>query len=66
MKLQLTDTYALHLNVTDCVSPAGHKALSIQSQWSGARDPDGLQRRFDVVLSREHWKEVLAYLAEKT
>ena len=63
MKLQLTDTYALHLNITDCDYPEGHKALCVESQWTGARDPDGLQRRFHVVLSDEHWREVLAYIS---
>jgi len=64
MKLQLTETYALHLNITDCDYPEGYKSLSVESQWSGARDPDGLQTRFHVVLSDEHWREVLAYLAK--
>ena len=44
MKLQLTDTYVLHLNFTDCDYPADAKVLCVESQWSGARDPDGLQR----------------------
>lgn len=65
MKLQLTDTYALHLNITDCDYPAGSKALCVESQWSGARDPEGLQRRFHVVLSREHWQQVADYLASQ-
>ena len=62
LRLQLTDTYALRLNLSDCYSPVGYKVLSIHSEFSGAKDPDGLQRRFHVVLSNEHWKSVAALL----
>lgn len=64
MKLQLTDTYALHLNLSDCDAPAGYKALSIDSQWSGAKDPNGLERRFLVVLSNENWEKVATYILD--
>lgn len=62
MKLQLTDTYALHLNISDCDAPAGYKYLSVESQWNGAKDPSGLQKRFHVLLSREHWEQVSDYI----
>lgn len=62
--LQLTDTYALHLNLVDCDSPAGYKSLSIDSVWSGAKDPNALQKRFHVVLSEENWNKVAAYILD--
>ena len=47
--LQLTDSYRLHCEVKPSY-PEGH-TLTIHSQWTGAKDPKGLQKKYQVTLS---------------
>ena len=61
LKLQLTDTYTLHFTVTDWQDT---KTVMVESQWSGAKNPDVLQTRFQVTLSKENLKELSKFLSE--
>lgn len=58
--VQVTDTYLYHFTVTD--HDDGTKTLKVESQWTGAKDPKGLQTRWQVTLSNEEWVEVSALL----
>ena len=58
--VQATDTYLYHFTVTD--HDNGTKTLKVESQWKGAKDPDGLQTRWQATLRYEDWVEVTALL----
>ena len=57
--LQLTDTYVLHFTLTDVDE---YRTLRIESQWTGAKDPNGLQTRWQATLKYEEWVELTALL----
>lgn len=57
--LQLTDTYLLHFTLSEWNDT---RTLTIESQWTGAKDPDGLQRRYQVTLEKDQWDEVIDFL----
>ena len=57
--IQLTDTYLLHFTVTDW---GEHKTLKIDSQWTEARNPEGLQKKFQVTLEKDALKELTTFL----
>jgi len=61
LTLQLTDTYLLHFTVTDWKDS---KTLRIESQWTEARDPDGLQKKFQVTLEKDAINELTTFLEE--
>ena len=57
--IQLTDTYLMHFTVTDW---GEHKTLKIDSQWTGAKDPEGLQKKFQVTLEKDALNELTTFL----
>ena len=59
--LQLTDSYLLHFTVTDWKDS---KTLRIESQWTGSKDPDGLQKKFQVTLEKDALNELTTFLEE--
>lgn len=59
--LQLTDSYLLHFTVTDWKD---NKTLRIESQWTGSKDPEGLQRKFQVTLEKDALDELTTFLEE--
>lgn len=60
--IQPTPDYLLHFTVRP-VDNDYH--LKIESQWWGAKDRDGLQKRFDVTLPKHEMQQlVLAIEAE--
>ena len=59
--LQLTDSYLLHFTVTDWKN---NKTLKIESQWTGSKDPDGLQKKFQVTLEKDALNELTTFLEE--
>lgn len=61
LKLQLTDTYILHFTVTDWNDS---KVLNIESQWTESKDPEGLQKKFQLTLDQDRFKELTAFLEE--
>lgn len=52
--LRLTKTYEIVVSAGITERPRDHVYIKFQSRWSGAVDPDGLQKRFDITLSREN------------
>lgn len=56
LKIQATDTYVYHFTVTE--HDNGTKTLKVQSQWTGAKDPDGLQTRWQATLRNEEWADI--------
>jgi len=57
--LQLTDTYLLHFTLSECGET---RTLKVQSQWTGAKDPDGLQTRYQVTLDQDQLDELSSFL----
>jgi len=53
--IQPTPDYLLHFTVTP-VDDNYH--LKIESQWWGAKDKDGLQKRFDVTLPAHELRQL--------
>lgn len=60
--LQVTDSYILHCEVQPSY-PEGH-TLTIQSQWTGAKDPKGLQKKYQTTLSQENLNKLINLLIE--
>ena len=48
--VQPAPDYLLHFTAKPI--PGGHYNLLIESQWWGARDRNGLQRKLDLTLNR--------------
>lgn len=63
--IEVTESYRLHVTVKPTI-PDGHYHLKIESQWLGAKDPDGLQTRYQVTLSKKHLLELTETLLEAT
>lgn len=59
--LQLTDTYVLHFTLTDVNE---YRTLRIESQWTGAKDPSGLQTKCQFTLERDQFDELVNFLKE--
>jgi len=58
--IECSQDYRLHVTVTPVARPAGHYHLKIQSQWLGAKDPDGLQTRYAVTLPKFQLQAIAA------
>lgn len=52
MIINLSDNYRLHVAVTPTTGDQYH--LKIESQWLGAKDPQGLQRVLSATLSKKN------------
>lgn len=62
MKIQVTDTYVLHFTYFD--HPDGTRTVRVESQWTGAKDPDGLQTKWQATLGKDEWADVATFLLE--
>jgi hypothetical protein len=60
--LQVTDSYLLHCEVQPSY-PEGH-TLTIHSQWTGAKDPNGLQKKYQVTLGKENLNRLINLLID--
>ena len=40
----------------------GTRTLTIKSQWTGAKNPDELQTRFQSTLGEDQWDELILML----
>ena len=63
--LELSKDYRLHLTVHP-TKPDGYYHIKVQSQWLGAKDPDGLQTRFQVTLTKRQALELTETILEGT
>jgi hypothetical protein len=63
--IEVTESYRLHVTVSPSI-PEGHYHLKIESQWLGAKDPDGLQTRYQVTLSRQNLLNLTETILEAT
>jgi hypothetical protein len=59
--LQLTDTYLLHFTLTDTGT---YRTVRIDSQWTGAKDPGGLQTKYQFTLDRDQYDQLINFLKE--
>lgn len=60
--IQVTDSYLYHFTTTN--HPDGTKTLKVESQWLGAKDPEGLQTRFQATFGNNAWHEIAKLLVE--
>lgn len=58
--LRVTDSYLLHF--TTIPHENGTKTLRVESQWLGAKDPCGLQTRWQATLSNDEWANIAGLL----
>ena len=63
--IEVTESYRLHVTVHPTI-PDGDYHLKIESQWLGAKNPNGLQTRYQVTLSKKHLLELTETLLEAT
>jgi hypothetical protein len=61
--IQPAQDYLLHFTARPV--PGGHYNLLIESQWWGARDRNGLQRKLDLTLTRQELAQ-LALVIQNT
>jgi hypothetical protein len=54
--IQPAADYLLHFTAKPI--PGGHYNLLIESQWWGARDRNGLQRKLDLTLTRQELSQL--------
>lgn len=57
--LQLTDTYLLHFTLTET---GEYRTVRIDSQWTGAKDPGGLQTKYQFTLDQDQFDELIDFL----
>jgi hypothetical protein len=62
--LTINKTYDIVVSVGETQYPRDHVYIKFQSRWSGAVDPHGLQKRFDITLSKEHAIELCRLIEE--
>lgn len=62
--IEISQDYRLHVSVTPVARPACHYHLKIESQWLGAKDPQGLQTRYAVTLPQRQLYELAATIIE--
>ena len=58
--IQVTDTYLLHF--TTIQHENGTKTFRVESQWTGAKDPEGLQTRWQATLTNQQWANIAGLL----
>lgn len=58
--IQVTDTYLLHF--TTIQHENGTKTFRVESQWTGAKDPEGLQTRWQATLTNQQWANIAGQL----
>jgi len=58
--IKATNNYFYHFTVTE--HEDGTKTLKVESQWTGAKNPNELQTRWQATLSNEDWVEVASIL----
>lgn len=58
--VQVTDTYLLHF--TTIQHENGTKTFRVESQWTGAKDPEGLQTRWQATLTNQQWANIAGQL----
>jgi len=63
--IEVTESYRLHVTVSPSI-PEGYYHLKIESQWLGAKDPNGLQTRYQVTLSRQNLLNLTETILEAT
>jgi hypothetical protein len=63
--IEATDSYRLRVTVSPSI-PEGYYHLKIESQWLGAKDPNGLQTRYQVTLSRQNLLNLTETILEAT
>jgi len=62
--LSLNNTYDIIVSVVETKHPKDSVHIKIQSRWSGAIDPNGLQKRFDITLTKERAIELCRLIEE--
>ncbi len=62
--IECSQDYRLHVSVTPVLRPAGHYHLKIESQWLGAKDPEGRQTRYAVTLPKSQLHAIVATIIE--
>jgi hypothetical protein len=62
--LVLNKTYEIVVSAGITERPRDHVYIKFQSRWSGAINPEGLQKRFDITLSRENAQELIEIIQE--
>ena len=58
--IKATDNYFFHFTVTE--HNDGTKTLKVESRWTGAKNPNDLQTRWQATLSNEDWVEAASIL----
>jgi hypothetical protein len=53
LTIQQSEDYFLHINVRPVPTLPGQFALTIESQWLGALNPEGRQVRFATTLAQD-------------
>ena len=59
--IQLTDSYLLRFTLNEW---GEHRTLKVESQWTGAKNPDGLQTRTQLTLDKDQWDELCSFLQQ--
>jgi hypothetical protein len=60
LTIQLTDSYLLHFTVSDWKDS---KTLKVESQWTGAKNPDDLQTKVQITLEKEKLNQLTTFLS---
>jgi len=63
MKLVIQATHDYLLHFTSIAHDDGTTTIKIESQWTGAKDPNGLQTRWQATLRNDEWLEVINFIS---
>lgn len=62
MKLVIQARHDYLLHFTSTVHDDGTTTIKIESQWTGAKDPNGLQTRWQATLDNDEWFEIANFI----
>lgn len=60
LTIQLTDSYFLHFTVSDWQDS---KTLKVESQWTGAKNPEDLQTKVQITLEKDKLNQLTTFLS---
>ena len=64
MKLVIQTRHDYLLHFTSTAHEDGTTTIKIESQWTGAKDPNGLQTRWQATLGNDEWLEVANFISD--
>ncbi len=64
--LSNTTNYRVYVEITDIDYPVGSKNVAILTQYIDSKNPDELQQKFNMILTKEEVRNLGLFLVESS